>query len=88
MDVFVVQSPEETAELIEKVKQPVLDNKFKKKAMKDVNQYVGKWFYEFDCLFNTPSLLSFKQMVHAIGKFGAFNDLLLPYELRGTILQK
>lgn len=36
MDVFVFRSPEETTELVVKSKQPVMDNKFNKKAKVDV----------------------------------------------------
>ncbi|XP_020272128.1 uncharacterized protein LOC109847304 [Asparagus officinalis] len=88
MDAFAGRSHEESAELVLKMKQPVMDSKYRKKVRDDVNRYIGRWFYEAGIPFNTASIPSFIQMVHAIGKFGAFLDAPTPYELRETILQR
>ncbi|XP_020241521.1 uncharacterized protein LOC109819937 isoform X2 [Asparagus officinalis] len=88
MDAFASRSHEESAELVLKMKQPVMDNKYRKKARDDVNRYIGRWFYEAGIPFNTASIPSFIQMVQAIGKFGVFLDAPTPYELRETILQR
>lgn len=50
--------------------------------------YVGRWSYGTKCAFNSSSFPSFKQIVHVIGKFGAFYYPPSSYELRENISQK
>ncbi|XP_020243199.1 uncharacterized protein LOC109821425 [Asparagus officinalis] len=88
MDAFAGCTHKESAEVVLKIKQAVMDIKYRKKARDDVNRYIGGWFYEAGIPFNTLSIPSFIQMVQAIGKFEAFLDAPTPYELRETILQR
>ncbi|XP_020255771.1 uncharacterized protein LOC109832769 [Asparagus officinalis] len=88
MDSFAARSPEETAQLVAKGKQPSMDSKLRKKKREDVMQYISKWFFEAGIPFHTATLPSFHQMLQAVGMFGSHLQASSMYELSETCLQR
>ena len=64
-----------------------MDSK-QKKRREDTIRYIGKWFYEAEIPFNTPTFPPFQQMLIAIERFNEILRAPSSYELSETILER
>ena len=70
IDQFITSATRTPDEIVGTTKQPTVHTVLKKKGREDAVKYTARFFYEAGIAFNVSLLLSFLQMVFAIGKFG------------------